>query len=131
MSDREKELTILIAEGCQITRDMLPHWEYCRNLALRMHRHLGGTSIKFSVISGLICEFRRHGKFVATIYFHDAAPDELRIHACNHSGGEIPRTYPLAQAWEKAFRPALASLLFEERQTLDEVERKLCSALPL
>ncbi len=129
MGDREKELTIIIAEGCRISRDMLPHWEYCRNLALRMHRHLGGVSIKFDSISDLFCEFRRHGKFVATIYFHDVAPDELRIRARNFVG-ELPRTFPLAQAWEKAFLPALASLLFEEQQTLDEVERKLRVALP-
>ena len=129
MGDREKELTIIIAEGCRITRDMLPRWEYCRNLALRMHRHLGGMSIKFNIISGLFCEFRRHGKFVATIYFHDAAPDEVRIRACNF-GCELPRTYPLAQVWEKAFLPAPASLLFQEQQTLDEVERKLRVALP-
>src|SRR3972149_12002595 len=104
MGEREKELTITIPEGCRISRDMLPHWEYCRNLALRMHRHLGGVSIKFDSISDLFCEFRRHGKFVATVYFHSALPDEVRIRACNF-GGELPRIYPTAPVWKRAFLP--------------------------
>lgn len=131
MSDREKELTILVAEGCKITREMLPSWEYCRNLGVRINRHLGGgVSIKFNAFSDVFCEFRWRGRHVATVYFHDTAPDEIRIHACNHSGGELPRSYPLARVWEAAFRPALASLLFLDREDLEAVERKIGAALP-
>lgn len=134
MSDREKELTILVTEGCKLTTEMLPHWEYCRNLALRMNQHLGGgISVKFNVISDLLCEFRWRGKHVATFYFLNTAPDEVRIRACNF-GGELPRSYPIAQVWERIFQPALGSLLYEERRTLEqaleEMERKIPMSLP-
>lgn len=131
MADREKELTILVAEGCLFTAEMLPYWEYCRNLALRMHRHLGGgMSIRFSTLSDLLCEFRWRGKHVATLYFHGVAPGEVRIHTASFANSDLPRVYSIAQVWETAFQPAIASLLFEERQTLDEVERKIRMALP-
>ena len=130
MSDREKELTILVAEGCQITTEMLPHWEYCRNLGFRMNRHLGGgVSIKFKAFSDVVCEFRWRGKFVATIYFLNSTDMELRV-ATRNRPGQLPERYPIERIWETAFRPAFAALLFLEREDLKAVEQKIGAALP-
>ncbi|MDP3947559.1 MAG: hypothetical protein Q8Q41_02615 [bacterium] len=128
MSDREKELTVLIAEECRITAEMLPSLEYCRGLAFRMNRHLGGSvSIKFSTISDLICEFRWRGKYVAALYFHNTSPDEVRIRAWNN--GEPMGYYHREFVWEAAFRPALADLISRDREDLMAVERKIGAVL--
>lgn len=119
-------VTILVDEQCRPTPEVLPYWQFCQNLGVKLNqrRNVGDISLKFSTDSFYFqCEFRWRGKYVCALQFPVyVGPLSQRVVGLTFTYTDQDG-YQLDETWlyRNIFRPTIHELVAREIETLKTV----------
>ena len=126
----DKPLAILEDKDFKLTPEVLPQWQICRDLAIKLNRFIGDISILFESTAWFSCEFRWRDKCIGII--ETSLPNgkqfsprirASRYHSCTEEcmlGPDVPKWL-----WQNIFCPAIVALIQTEEHELDMTKRKI------
>lgn len=131
-----KPMTILMDEMCQLTREVLPQWRFCRDLAVRLNGRVDGISIRFESVSagtddldvhGLNCEFRWRNKpigIVETSFGSNSAEIHIKCDKKEYSVGVLESEW----VWRKLFLKTITEQISKEVREIQVLEQQIAAS---